>query len=84
MHITRDVLIDNNEIWTHNHLVRKWTLNHLAKLTKRMKQAWSLKLKWQQQDSNLQPLSSQMKTPLFSRTGQSNKLCCEYLLLRCI
>ena len=25
-------LIENNGIRTHNHLVRKWTLNHLAKL----------------------------------------------------
>ena len=27
-------LIDSNRIRTHNHLVRKWTLNHLAKLAK--------------------------------------------------
>ena len=27
-------LSDSNEIQTHNHLVRKWTLNHLAKLAK--------------------------------------------------
>ena len=26
------ILIDSNVIWTHNHLVRKRTLNHLAKL----------------------------------------------------
>ena len=27
-------LCDSNEIRTHNHLVHKWTLNHLAKLVK--------------------------------------------------
>ena len=25
---------DSNETWTHNHLVRKWTLKHSAKLAK--------------------------------------------------
>ena len=25
---------DCNGTWAHNHLVRKWTLNHLAKVTK--------------------------------------------------
>ena len=32
----RDIwsLSDSNGIWTHNHLVRKWTLNHLPKLAK--------------------------------------------------
>ena len=29
-------LIDNNGIRTHNHLIRKRTLNHLAKLAKRL------------------------------------------------
>ena len=27
-------LSDSNGIWTHNHLVRKWILNHIAKLVK--------------------------------------------------
>ena len=27
-------LSDSNVIWTHNHLICKWTLNHLAKLAK--------------------------------------------------
>ena len=30
----RDILNDCNETRTHNHLVRKWTLNHLDKLAK--------------------------------------------------
>ena len=30
----QDFLSDCNETWTHNHLVRKRTLNHLAKLAK--------------------------------------------------
>ena len=29
-------LSDTTGIWTHNHLVRKWTLNHLAELAKRL------------------------------------------------
>ena len=35
-------LSDSNEIWTHNHLVRKWTLNQLAKLVKDWAVLWVL------------------------------------------
>ena len=28
------MFLDSNGIWTHNHLIRKRTLNHLAKLAK--------------------------------------------------
>ena len=80
-------LCESNEIRTQNHLVRKWTLNHLAKLAKWLSCVVStylydafdckllscharvsewihtyslpeyLKFKWQQRDSNPQPLS---------------------------
>ena len=48
------------------------------------KQAPYLKFKWQQRDSNSQPLSSQTNTQPFSQTGQMIELCCEYLSVRCI
>ena len=35
--------------------------------------------KWLQQDSNPQPLSSQMNTQPFGQTGQMTGLCCIYL-----
>ena len=36
------ILSDNNEIRTHNHLVRKGTVKHLAKLTKCLAALWVL------------------------------------------
>ena len=41
-------LSDSNEIWTHNHLVCKRTLNHLAKLDKLLNLGWVSKfqLSW--------------------------------------
>ena len=54
-------------IRTHNHLVRKRTLNHLAKLAKLvagmtrnslLESGAYLKFKWQQRNSNPEPLSS--------------------------
>ena len=38
-----EVLSDSNEIRTHNHLVRKGTLNHLAKLVKWLSSGFTLK-----------------------------------------
>ena len=35
-------LSDSNRIRTHNHLVRKWILNHLAKLAKLLSSFWVL------------------------------------------
>ena len=42
----RDIwsLSDSNGIWTHNYLVREWTLNHLAKLAKWL--SVHLRTKW--------------------------------------
>ena len=118
-------LSDCNGTRTHNHLVRKPTLNHLAKLSKWLscavstslygefdcvflscyvrvwewihtlqlpecqgtpcsKQAPYLKIKWLQQDSNPQPLTSSKNTQPFGQTGQMIKPCCEYLSVRCI
>ena len=118
-------LSDCNGTRTHNHLVRKRTINHLAKLAKWLscavstylygafdcmflychvrvwewihtlqlpkcegtpssKQPPYLKIKWLQQDSNPQPLTSLTNTQPFGETGQMIDQCCEYLSVRCI
>ena len=46
------------------------------------KQVRYLKFKWQQRDSNLQPLSSSGNTQPISHTGQMIELCCENLSVR--
>ena len=43
-----------------------------------------LKFKWQQRDSNLQPLCMSMNTQAFSQTGQMIELSWYYLPVRCI
>ena len=48
------------------------------------KQTRHLKFKWQQWDSNPQPLSLQTNTKRFCQTGRMIKLCCEYLSVRSI
>ena len=48
------------------------------------KQTRYLKFKWQQWDSNPQPISLQTNTKRFSQTGRRIKLCCEYLSVRSI
>ena len=40
--------------------------------------------KWQQRDSNPQPLSSYTNIQPFSQTGQMIELCCDYLCVWCI
>ena len=40
--------------------------------------------KWQQRDSNPQPLNSKTNTQPFSQTGEMIGLCCQYLSVRCI
>ena len=42
----------------------------------------SINPKWQQGDSNPQPLTSYTNTQSFSQTDQMIELCCEYLSLR--
>ena len=42
------------------------------------------KHKWQERDSNQQPLSSQTNAKPFSQTGQMIELCGEHLSVRCI
>ena len=52
--------------------------------TRCSKQTQNLKFKWLQRDLNLQPLSSETTTELFSHTGQMIELCCEYLCVQSI
>ena len=42
------------------------------------------KFKWQQQNSNPEPLSTQTNTEPFIKNCQMIELCCEYLSVRCI
>ena len=49
-----------------------------------LKQAWYLKLKWQQRDSNPQPFSSKKNTQPFGLTDQMIELCYGYLPVWCI
>ena len=44
----------------------------------------NLKLKWLQQDSNPEPLSSLTNTQPIGETGQTLELCSEYFSVRCI
>ena len=47
-------------------------------------QARYLKFKWQQRDSNPEPLNSQTNTQPFIQIGQIIELCCEYVSVQCI
>ena len=47
-------------------------------------QAQYLKFKWQQRDSNPEPLNSQTNTQPFIQIGQIIELCCEYVSVQCI
>ena len=51
-------LSGSNPIQTHKHLVRKQTLNHLAKRTYLSKQVLYLRIKWQERNLNPEPLST--------------------------
>ena len=48
------------------------------------KQPPYLKFKWQQRETNPQPLSLWTNTQPFSQTGQMIELCCKYLSIWCI
>ena len=52
--------------------------------TPSFKQAWNLKFKWLQRESNTAPLNSRTITQPLSQAGQIIQLCCEYLSVWCI